>query len=118
MDVRFEAHHARGALTYEPQQPDCDWRSAELSCERHPHGAGYLLKDRVIDIQDFGGDVRRVADGGLVIDRDVVAELVAGARTEQPLDRLTERERDVPRAARALIAHRCLRARPLPRRLP
>lgn len=60
-----------------------------------PHGAGYLLKDRVIDIQDFVSDVRRVADGGLVIDRDVVAELVAGARTEQPLDRLTERERDV-----------------------
>jgi DNA-binding NarL/FixJ family response regulator len=60
-----------------------------------PHGAGYLLKDRVIDIQDFVSDVRRVADGGLVIDRDVVAELFAGARTEQPLDRLTERERDV-----------------------
>jgi DNA-binding NarL/FixJ family response regulator len=60
-----------------------------------PHGAGYLLKDRVIDIQEFVSDVRRVANGGLVIDRDVVAELVAGARTEQPLDRLTQRERDV-----------------------
>jgi DNA-binding NarL/FixJ family response regulator len=60
-----------------------------------PHGAGYLLKDRVIDIPEFVSDVRRVATGGLVIDRDVVAELVGGARTEQPLDRLTPRERDV-----------------------
>ena len=61
----------------------------------HPSGAGYLLKDRVIDIQEFVSDVRWVANGGLVIDRDVVAELVASARTEQPVDRLTERVRDV-----------------------
>jgi DNA-binding NarL/FixJ family response regulator len=60
-----------------------------------PHGAGYLLKDRVIDPEEFVADLRRVADGGLVVDRDVVAELVAGARAEQPLARLTARERDV-----------------------
>jgi DNA-binding NarL/FixJ family response regulator len=60
-----------------------------------PRGAGYLLKDRVLDIDQFIDGVRRVGDGGLVVDPEVVAELLAGARTEQPLQRLSDRERDV-----------------------
>ena len=58
-------------------------------------GAGYLLKERVVDIDEFLDSVRRVADGGLVVDPEVVSELVAGARSEQPLENLTARERDV-----------------------
>jgi DNA-binding NarL/FixJ family response regulator len=60
-----------------------------------PHGAGYLLKDRVVDVGEFIDGVRRVADGGLVVDTEVVSELLACARGEQPLERLTARERDV-----------------------
>jgi DNA-binding NarL/FixJ family response regulator len=60
-----------------------------------PRGAGYLLKDRVVDVDEFLEAVRRVANGGLVVDPDVVAELLAGARGDQPLDRLSDRERDV-----------------------
>jgi DNA-binding NarL/FixJ family response regulator len=60
-----------------------------------PHGAGYLLKERVVDVGEFIDGVRRVADGGLVVDTDVVSELLALARGEQPLERLTARERDV-----------------------
>ena len=60
-----------------------------------PHGAGYLLKERVVDVAEFVDGVRRVADGGLVVDTEVVSELLTRARGEQPLERLTARERDV-----------------------
>jgi len=60
-----------------------------------PRGAGYLLKERVMDVGEFVDSVRRVADGGLVVDPEVVSELLAGARGEGPLGRLTARERDV-----------------------
>lgn len=58
-------------------------------------GVGYLLKDRVSDLTAFANDVRRVAAGGVVIDPDLVARLVARRREQDPLDRLTERERAV-----------------------
>jgi DNA-binding NarL/FixJ family response regulator len=60
-----------------------------------PRGAGYLLKERVMDVGEFVDSVRRVAAGGLVVDPEVVSELLAGARGEGPLGRLTARERDV-----------------------
>ena len=60
-----------------------------------PHGAGYLLKERVVDVAEFIDGVRRVADGGLVVDTEVVSELLTRARGEQPLERITARERDV-----------------------
>lgn len=58
-------------------------------------GAGYLLKDRVEDIEDFADAIRRVSRGGSVIDPEVVAQLVRPRRTTSPLDELTEREREV-----------------------
>nr|WP_232295423.1 response regulator transcription factor [Parafrankia sp. EUN1f] len=54
---------------------------------------GYLLKDRVADVDEFLAAVRQVASGGTVLDPEVVARLVS--RRERPLDRLTARERDV-----------------------
>ena len=57
--------------------------------------AGYLLKERVADLDELGDAVRRVAAGGLVIDPSVVAHLVARRRVRDPLDDLTDRERDV-----------------------
>ena len=57
-------------------------------------GVGYLLKDRIADIDDFIDAVRRIARGGSVIDPSVVAVLV-GRRARVPLDNLTERERAV-----------------------
>jgi DNA-binding NarL/FixJ family response regulator len=56
---------------------------------------GYLLKDRVADVDGFVGAVRQVAAGGTVLDPEVVAGLVSGAGREQPLERLTPREREV-----------------------
>lgn len=58
-------------------------------------GVGYLLKDRVADVRDFVAAVRRVGDGGTVLDPEVVTQLLARARRRDPLDRLTPRERTV-----------------------
>lgn len=58
-------------------------------------GVGYLLKDRVDDLDDFADAIRRIAKGGSVIDPEVVAQLVGRRRTKVPLDDLTEREREV-----------------------
>ncbi|OLC25190.1 MAG: DNA-binding response regulator [Actinobacteria bacterium 13_1_20CM_2_65_11] len=58
-------------------------------------GIGYLLKDHVGDISEFGDAVRRIAAGGSVIDPDVVAELVARRRHRDVIEELTEREQEV-----------------------
>jgi DNA-binding NarL/FixJ family response regulator/class 3 adenylate cyclase len=56
-------------------------------------GLGYLLKDRVSNLQEFTDAVRRVAAGGSVIDPDVVSRLVRRPRRASPIDALSERER-------------------------
>ncbi|HEU0023513.1 MAG TPA: response regulator transcription factor [Thermoleophilaceae bacterium] len=58
-------------------------------------GVGYLLKDRVADVDRFLDAVRRVAEGGSALDPEVVAQLVGRARRDDPLDELTPREREV-----------------------
>jgi DNA-binding NarL/FixJ family response regulator len=59
-------------------------------------GVGYLLKDRVSDLEELAGSVRRVGEGGSVLDPSVVAQLVERPRSgRDPLEDLTERERDV-----------------------
>ncbi len=59
-------------------------------------GLGYLLKDRVSDLDQLSSSVRRVADGESVLDPLVVEQLVARPRSgPDPLDDLTEREREV-----------------------
>jgi DNA-binding NarL/FixJ family response regulator len=55
---------------------------------------GYLLKDRVSDVAEFVDGVRRVAAGGTVLDPEVVATVMA-RHHDEPLDRLTPREREV-----------------------
>ena len=58
-------------------------------------GVGYLLKDRVADVGEFCAAVRRVAEGGSVLDPDVVSRLVGRLRRDDPLSELTPREREV-----------------------
>jgi DNA-binding NarL/FixJ family response regulator len=58
-------------------------------------GVGYLLKDRVFDVDEFVDAVRRVAQGGTALDPQVVAQLVSRHRQGSPLDHLTAREREV-----------------------
>lgn len=63
--------------------------------DEQPAGAGYLLKDRVTDLEDFVDAIRRVGRGGSVVDPGVVAELLNRRRAHDPLQALTEREREV-----------------------
>jgi DNA-binding NarL/FixJ family response regulator/class 3 adenylate cyclase len=58
-------------------------------------GVGYLLKDRVSDVEQFASAVRRVAEGGSVLDPDVVSQLLGRRRRDDPLEQLTPREREV-----------------------
>jgi DNA-binding NarL/FixJ family response regulator len=59
----------------------------------HTSRIGYLLKDRVADVDDFVAAARRIAGGGTVLDPEVVSQLLV--RRTDPLERLTPRERDV-----------------------
>lgn len=56
---------------------------------------GYLLKDRIADVSEFLGAVRRVGEGGTALDPEVVAQLLARSRRRDPLERLSPREGEV-----------------------
>ena len=58
-------------------------------------GLGYLLKDRVADVRDFMDALDRLADGGTVLDPDIVTEVLARSRRRDRLVALTAREREV-----------------------
>jgi len=58
-------------------------------------GVGYLLKDRVADVNEFAAAVKRVAEGGSALDPEVVSLLVGRRRGEDPVSQLTPREREV-----------------------
>ncbi len=58
-------------------------------------GVGYLLKDRVADVERFIDSVKRVAEGGSALDPEVVSQLVGRARRDDPIEQLTPREREV-----------------------
>ena len=66
----------------------------ELLAE-NAEGVGYLLKDRVADIDEFAAAVRRVAEGGSALDPALVTQLVGRRRKSDPIDELTPREREV-----------------------
>lgn len=76
---------------------------SEFAEERHalevldgrPEGFGYLLKARIWDADDLTASVRRVARGGTAIDPVLVARLAGHGRSEDPMDDLTKREREV-----------------------
>ena len=60
-----------------------------------PAGAGYLLKDRVADVSDFIDALTRIAQGGTVLDPEVVRQLLQAGRRADTLSALTPREREV-----------------------
>jgi DNA-binding NarL/FixJ family response regulator len=58
-------------------------------------GLGYLLKDRIMDVDDFVSAVRRVGEGGAALDPEVVAQLLSRRRPDSPLEALSPRELEV-----------------------
>jgi DNA-binding NarL/FixJ family response regulator len=60
-----------------------------------PDGVGYLLKDRITDVDEFVASVRRVADDGSALDPIIVSTLLSRRRSDDPIAQLTPREREV-----------------------
>jgi DNA-binding NarL/FixJ family response regulator len=108
IDVRMPPTHTddglRAALQIRSEQPETgilvlsqyveEQYATELLGANTP-GVGYLLKDRIADVSEFLGAVRQVANGGTLLDPEVVAQLLARSRRHDPLERLTAREREV-----------------------
>jgi DNA-binding NarL/FixJ family response regulator len=94
----------RAALTIKDELPDVgilllsqyveDRYLAQL-LGRGGQGVGYLLKDRVADVERLTDAVERIAAGGSVLDPEVVSQMLGSRRGEGPLDSLTVREREV-----------------------
>jgi DNA-binding NarL/FixJ family response regulator len=108
VDVRmpptFSDEGLRAALVIRTQWPDVavlvlsqyvEERYASELLASDTRGVGYLLKDRVADLDEFVEALRRVAGGGTALDPEVVAQLLARSRRVDPLATLTARERDV-----------------------
>jgi DNA-binding NarL/FixJ family response regulator len=106
VDVRmpptFTDEGLRAALLVRDRWPDIgvlvlsQWVEERYATELiagRPHGVGYLLKDRVADVDEFLDALQRVATGGSALDPEVVAQLLA--RSRHPLGELTPREREV-----------------------
>jgi DNA-binding NarL/FixJ family response regulator len=70
-------------------------RYAEALLDGGAEGVGYLLKQRVADVEGFCADARRLCAGGSVLDPEVVATMLSRARRDDPLERLTPRQREV-----------------------
>ena len=89
-------------------------RYAMRLIEEHPERVGYLLKERVFDVANLIDALRRLADGETVTDPTIVARLFARKRRADPLDKLTEREREREVLALAVegLSNRAIAARP------
>jgi DNA-binding NarL/FixJ family response regulator len=108
IDVRMPPDNTddglRAALTIRAEQPQTgvlvlsQYIEQEYAIEligEAPEGVGYLLKERISDVGTLLDAVHRVAGHGSVIDPQVVSQLLRRHRKEDPLDELTEREREV-----------------------
>jgi DNA-binding NarL/FixJ family response regulator len=79
--------------------------------EEHPERSGYLLKERVFDVAVLIDALRRLADGETVIDPTIVAALIGRRRKADPLEALTEREREVLALLAEGLSNRAIAAR-------
>jgi DNA-binding NarL/FixJ family response regulator len=90
---RIRAEHADTAVLVLSQYVDEAYALDLLS--ESTERTGYLLKDRIADIETFTDAVQRVASGGSALDPEVVGMLLGRRRSDDPLAALTPRERDV-----------------------
>jgi DNA-binding NarL/FixJ family response regulator len=95
LDTAAELHRSHPSIGVLVLSAHVETIYAMQLIESGARGAGYLLKERVADLDELVDAVRRVAAGGLVVDPSVVAQLVGRTRARNPLDQLTEREREV-----------------------
>jgi DNA-binding NarL/FixJ family response regulator len=108
VDIRMPPTHTdeglRAALQIREQHPDTgvlvlsQYVELGLALQLFAdsvEGVGYLLKDRIGDVTEFVAAVQRVADGGSAIDPSIVSTLLSRRRSDDPLEALTPREREV-----------------------
>lgn len=108
IDIRLPPTHSdegmRAALEIRAQYPDVgvlvlsqyvELGLAMKLLSDSAEGVGYLLKDRISDVQEFIGAVERVANGGSALDPTIVTTLLSRRRSDDPLAVLTPRERQV-----------------------
>jgi DNA-binding NarL/FixJ family response regulator len=108
VDIRLPPTHndegLRAALEIRSKRPDVgvlvlsqyvEIGLANQLLAESAEGVGYLLKDRISDVPEFLSAVRRVADGGSALDPSIVSTLLSRQRADDPLARLTPREREV-----------------------
>ena len=108
VDIRLPPTHndegMRAALELRSRQPEVgvlvlsqyvELGLAMKLLSESAEGAGYLLKDRIGDVKEFVEAVHRVASGGSAIDPIIVSTLLSRRRSDDPLARLTPREREV-----------------------
>ena len=108
VDVRMPPTHTdeglRAAIEIKRRSPDIavlvlsqyvEERYAGDLLTGNVSGVGYLLKDRVIDVDDFLSSLRRVAAGGSAVDTEVISQILGRSRNRAEIDRLTPREREV-----------------------
>jgi DNA-binding NarL/FixJ family response regulator len=111
VDVRmpptFTDEGLRAALVIRQRSPEIgvlvlsqyvEERYASELIGNNPGGVGYLLKDRVADVDQFIDGLRRVAAGGAALDPEVISQLLVRSRRADPLAALSPREQDVLRA--------------------
>jgi DNA-binding NarL/FixJ family response regulator len=107
MPPTFTDEGLRAALVLREQFPEIgvlvlsqyvEERYASELIGGNPDGVGYLLKDRVADVDQFVDALRRVAGGGAALDPEVISQLLVRSRKEDPLAVLSPREQDVLRA--------------------
>ena len=111
VDVRmpptFTDEGLRAALVLREQYPETgvlvlsqyvEERYASELIGSNPGGVGYLLKDRVADVDQFLDGLRRVADGGAALDPEVISQLLVRSSKADPLAALSPREQEVLRA--------------------
>jgi DNA-binding NarL/FixJ family response regulator len=108
VDLRMPPTHTdeglQAALAIREQHPEVgvmvlsQHADVGLAMKLLAHGAegvGYMLKDRVADLDDFADAIRRVAAGGSALDPTIVSQLLSKRREAGPLDEITAREREV-----------------------
>jgi DNA-binding NarL/FixJ family response regulator len=107
-DVQMPPHNEddglRAALELRRQRPEAQILVLSQHADQQyvldlvgdqPAGVGYLLKERIGDVDTFIDAVERVAGGGTALDTEVVALMLGRRRPDDPLESLTARERDV-----------------------
>jgi DNA-binding NarL/FixJ family response regulator len=108
VDIRLPPSHTdeglRAALEIRERHPDVgvlvlsqyvEVGLAMKLLSESAEGAGYLLKDRITEASEFIASVRRVAEGGSAVDPIIVSTLLSKQRPDDPIEKLTPREREV-----------------------